>query len=286
MPNASTIPWDRSTARVLTEYYGDHGQWARHYSTVRMTLGTFFVTASFGLLQLRWEKPETNVAIVAALICLFGIIVFLLFSRASFNSMNEQLRIVNAHRTASGLPTVGLYRWYTPSGLPLALAFVLLFAYVDYNWVTAPSLASNHISKIRDTLLSEMPIHAGLPGTIWAIASHRIDEPSNLVHFIVTETKSGRKYSVKIDLSTGDMVESEDFRARKVIQLSAIEVQRRLVQLGYDVGRLDGIIGPKTIAAITKFQRDRGLSPTGYLDEPTMMAFSNRATRELSSKLQ
>jgi amino acid transporter len=143
---ASTIPWSTSTANngtdnVLIEHYKEHGQWARHYSTVRMTLGTFFLTLSFGILQFRWDKPEIEVAIVAGVMCFLGIIVFLLFSLATFNEMNNQLRIVNAFRqslgTAQAAKDVPLYHWWTPSGLPLAIVFAVFFAFVDYKWVTS-----------------------------------------------------------------------------------------------------------------------------------------------------
>lgn len=43
-------------------------------------------------------------------------------------------------------------------------------------------------------------------------------------------------------------------------------LQWRLLFLGYDVGRTDGVARPKTRAAIRAFERDQGLSETG---EPT-----------------
>jgi hypothetical protein len=41
------------------------------------------------------------------------------------------------------------------------------------------------------------------------------------------------------------------------------EVQRLLADRGYDVGPVDGVLGPKSRAAIKAFQADRGLEPTG-----------------------
>ena len=43
-----------------------------------------------------------------------------------------------------------------------------------------------------------------------------------------------------------------------------IELQERLAALGYDVGRADGIIGPRTVEAIKALQKSRGLQPDGY----------------------
>lgn len=46
-----------------------------------------------------------------------------------------------------------------------------------------------------------------------------------------------------------------------------IEVQERLLKAGYDIGDADGIIGPKTIDAISDFQRRNGIQPNGKANE-------------------
>lgn len=46
-----------------------------------------------------------------------------------------------------------------------------------------------------------------------------------------------------------------------------IEVQERLNRLGYNVGDADGIIGPKTIDAITQFQISQGIAPNAKADQ-------------------
>lgn len=56
--------------------------------------------------------------------------------------------------------------------------------------------------------------------------------------------------------------------------LSVSEAQRRLNQLGYNVGTPDGAIGPNTAAGLRAFQSDNGLQPTGRLDAPTRDALS------------
>jgi peptidoglycan hydrolase-like protein with peptidoglycan-binding domain len=48
--------------------------------------------------------------------------------------------------------------------------------------------------------------------------------------------------------------------------------QRRLDDLGYPVGRTDGVLGPKTHTALKNFQRDKGLNATGELNEETLQA--------------
>ena len=57
-------------------------------------------------------------------------------------------------------------------------------------------------------------------------------------------------------------------------------VQHRLVELGYDVGGVDGLLGPKTRAALRSFQADRGLAVTGLPDGDTQRAlFAAQASR-------
>lgn len=46
--------------------------------------------------------------------------------------------------------------------------------------------------------------------------------------------------------------------------------QRALKARGYDAGDADGRMGPKTRAAVRKFQKDEGLEVTGRLDAPTL----------------
>lgn len=50
--------------------------------------------------------------------------------------------------------------------------------------------------------------------------------------------------------------------------------QNALNNKGYDAGRADGVMGPNTRAAITKFQADRNLPQTGALDGPTLTALN------------
>jgi len=52
--------------------------------------------------------------------------------------------------------------------------------------------------------------------------------------------------------------------------MTSFELQTRLNQLGYKVGTVDGVIGPRTTDALKKFQSDNSLSVTGTLDAQTI----------------
>ena len=51
--------------------------------------------------------------------------------------------------------------------------------------------------------------------------------------------------------------------------MSTLELQKRLTDLGYKPGAIDGMMGPRTTAALKRFQHDHKLSPTGKLDTNT-----------------
>jgi len=47
-------------------------------------------------------------------------------------------------------------------------------------------------------------------------------------------------------------------------------MQERLNELGYKLGTVDGVAGPRTVEALKKFQSDNKLSPTGTIDADTI----------------
>ncbi|MHB2266219.1 peptidoglycan-binding protein [Aliihoeflea sp. PC F10.4] len=50
------------------------------------------------------------------------------------------------------------------------------------------------------------------------------------------------------------------------------QIQAMLNAKGYDVGQPDGIIGARTVSAISAFQTDNQMQPTGQIDEPLVRA--------------
>ncbi len=57
-------------------------------------------------------------------------------------------------------------------------------------------------------------------------------------------------------------------------------IQRALERLGHDPGKLDGIPGPRTTAAVVAFQTARGLTPDGIVGPLTRSALGNAVTLE------
>jgi peptidoglycan hydrolase-like protein with peptidoglycan-binding domain len=52
--------------------------------------------------------------------------------------------------------------------------------------------------------------------------------------------------------------------------MTIFEMQERLNELGYKLGTVDGVSGPKTVEALKKFQTDNKLPPTGTIDPETI----------------
>jgi peptidoglycan hydrolase-like protein with peptidoglycan-binding domain len=53
-------------------------------------------------------------------------------------------------------------------------------------------------------------------------------------------------------------------------------VQELLQREGLDVGPIDGILGPRTAAALRAFQQQHGLAPSGEPDEATLRELNKR----------
>jgi peptidoglycan hydrolase-like protein with peptidoglycan-binding domain len=52
--------------------------------------------------------------------------------------------------------------------------------------------------------------------------------------------------------------------------MTIFELQERLNELGYKVGTVDGVMGPKTVDALKKYQGDNKLNPSGTVDPDTI----------------
>jgi hypothetical protein len=139
---------NEETRSVLIEEYRDHGAWARHYSTVRMTLGTFFVTAATSIIYLRWDTPECRTLVLAALTLLIGIGLFLWFSMLTFKKMNDQLVIVASYRTALGKPERApepLRPIWRGEPVCICATILVLFAIIGWLWLYGPRRPSHTV---------------------------------------------------------------------------------------------------------------------------------------------
>lgn len=88
-------------------------------------------------------------------------------------------------------------------------------------------------------------------------------------------------------LTWGSLIEAGHHLGDRLLYLHApmlrgddiAEVQRRLGALGFDAGRIDGILGPETAAAVEEFQRNVGLVPDGICGRETILALCSLSDR-------
>ena len=74
-------------------HYQEAGQWARHYSTVRMTVGTFVITVCATILALKGRGGQADqIAVAVTLLWLAGQAIFFIFTAQTFDRLNSQLR--------------------------------------------------------------------------------------------------------------------------------------------------------------------------------------------------
>jgi N-acetylmuramoyl-L-alanine amidase len=64
-----------------------------------------------------------------------------------------------------------------------------------------------------------------------------------------------------------------------------VALQQSLALLGFDPGRVDGIFGALTEVAVSEFQRNYGLQPTGILNRDTLTALQRLVPRDQSRRL-
>nr|AIF26048.1 putative bH1295 protein [uncultured bacterium Ad_125_D08] len=87
------------------------------------------------------------------------------------------------------------------------------------------------------------------------------------------QTDNGLEVTGHLDQATYDALTSVS-----PDNATAKDIQQALIDLGYLEGRADGIIGPRSTAALRLFQRANGLSPTGRADDYTLtLLFSGSA---------
>jgi N-acetylmuramoyl-L-alanine amidase len=81
--------------------------------------------------------------------------------------------------------------------------------------------------------------------------------------------EAGRRLGDRVLSTTAPLLRGDD----------VAELQERLAALGFDPGRVDGIYGARTRAAVAGFQRDAGIPPDGVVGPATLAELLRLAVR-------
>lgn len=120
------------------------------------------------------------------------------------------------------------------------------------------------------SLLRDEPFRLDLPGAVIEERTNGeglldVPLPEDAAHGVLTVRDH------RYRLAIGDLNPIDDTPDEGVSG-----AQGRLANLGYDVGPSDGLMGPRTRAAIRAFQRDFRLKRTGRLDRQTLDKLKER----------
>ena len=86
-------------------------------------------------------------------------------------------------------------------------------------------------------------------------------------------------------LATAEKLDDLQGRVSMAAPLSGTRaVQQRLVDLGYKPGKVDGMMGKRTRAAIRAFERDQGMPETGRPSPAVLAALSKAKAKKVAAK--
>ena len=114
--------------------YSDLGEWARHYSVVRMTLGTFWLGFPLLVLQQQWSTPDTIVFWVVIGMCLFGLLLYALFTAKAVQFTRRQIWQFQGNASDITAGQAFLQSWASLDGMYPGLIAYILVAVVAIYW--------------------------------------------------------------------------------------------------------------------------------------------------------
>lgn len=91
-----------------------------------------------------------------------------------------------------------------------------------------------------------------------------------------TSGSKGEQFISATKEVTAAAVKSVSTKTDKAVVTINVRAQKRLQELGYNVGTVDGVIGPKTKSALGDYQKKKSLQITQTLDIPTLSALDIR----------
>lgn len=129
------------------------------------------------------------------------------------------------------------------------------------------------VAEIQAALVTLGTLPAVPPGVVFDEATDRAVRAFQQQRGLVVDGVVGPETYAALQaarLRLGDRLLS--WQSRTLVGDDVAALQERLAELGFDAGRVDGLFGPRTEAALKDFQRQFGLRPDGVCGPATLRA--------------
>ncbi len=164
-----------------------------------------------------------------------------------------------------------------------------------FDWTAHPPGSVYSLSKWRKlglmtTKKTPVPVVPGMKGRLLAPAGH--NGPVFLVYHnfdVILKWNRSDYYALSIGLFTdrilgrGDLEVLPPPETRPLVSRQRIKLlQKRLKSEGYDIEKIDGIMGQNTRAAVRTYQKDIGLKPDGFATQALLKRLINPSMPKIS----
>jgi hypothetical protein len=110
--------------------YQENGNWARHYSTVRMSVSTFLIPVSLGVASFRWQPPAPppiSLLALSGVVWCSAVVLFVLFTRLTYQEMESARK--KREKLADGVSVANGSTLHPRSDIASYLLALLTIAY-------------------------------------------------------------------------------------------------------------------------------------------------------------
>jgi len=134
-------------------------------------------------------------------------------------------------------------------------------------WTVAPAIATSHDKAEKAETKSE-----GTKETMKEKVGAAMDKVKEKTGSAMDKVKAKTREAKE------KVTETKDKVAAKMDRAQVRNAQQALKSEGHDPGPIDGVMGPRTTAAVRAYQKAAGLQETGQLDQATMNRLGARGS--------
>lgn len=136
-----------------------------------------------------------------------------------------------------------------------------------HDWIAADTGTLEESRKSRDPQAAEIGEESKKIAT----------RVKSMVLFITSSISTGAYNRIEKDDSGSQVAKAKEGNDSFSVQ----KIQKYLFLLDYDIGKIDGILGDKTLAAIKKIRTDSGLDENGGIDEALVKILKDRLKKNI-----